>query len=91
VGYNGRGFFRCGIQWRKIIQCSMIFLNFKCLSLPSNRNLGKINYLNSQTNPWKKLKIESYMVTHEKNNFFPLWDTPQKGFFKYLFLITLGK
>jgi hypothetical protein len=40
VGYNGRGFFpfwnrteevfsRCGIQWKKIIQRRMIFLNFK--------------------------------------------------------------
>jgi hypothetical protein len=48
--------FRCGIQWKKMIQCRMIFLNFKRLSLPSNKNLGKISYLNSQTNPWKKLK-----------------------------------
>jgi preprotein translocase subunit Sss1 len=47
VGYNGRGFFHCGIQWRKIIQCRIIFLNFKCLSLPSNKKLGKISYLNS--------------------------------------------
>jgi hypothetical protein len=58
VGYNGRGFFpfwdtteevffRCGIQWKKIIQRRMVFLNFKCLSLPSNKNLGKICYLNN--------------------------------------------
>ena len=58
VGYNRRGFFpfwdtteevffRCGIQWKKIIQRRMIFLNFKCLSLPSNKNLGKIYYLNN--------------------------------------------
>ncbi len=51
VGYNWRGFFRCGIQWEKNIQHRIIFLNFKCLSLPSNKNLGKISYLNSQTNP----------------------------------------
>jgi hypothetical protein len=44
----------------------MIFLNFKCLSLPSNKNFGKISYLNSQTNPWKELKIEYYMVNKEK-------------------------
>ncbi len=81
VGYNGRGFFpfwdtmeevffRCGIQWKKIIQRSMIFLNFKCLSLPSNENLGKICYLNSQTNPWKEVKVVNYMVHHEKTFFF---------------------
>jgi hypothetical protein len=44
----------------------MIFLNFKCLSLPSNKNFGKISYLNSQTSPWKELKMENYMVNHEK-------------------------
>jgi hypothetical protein len=65
MGYNRRGFFRCGIQWKKIIQSSMIFLNFKCLSLPLNENLGKICYLNSQTYPWKELKMENYMVNHE--------------------------
>ncbi len=65
VGYNGRSFFHCGIQWRKIIQCRMIFSNFKCLSVLSNRNLGKISYLNSQTNLWKKFKMENYMVQHE--------------------------
>jgi hypothetical protein len=43
VGYNGRGFFRCGIQWEKNIQRRMIFLNFKCLSLPPNKNFGKIS------------------------------------------------
>ncbi len=47
LGYNGRVFFPCGIQWKKIIQHRMVFLNFKCLSLPSNKNLGKICYLNS--------------------------------------------
>jgi hypothetical protein len=40
----------------------MIFLNFKCLSLSSNKNLGKI----SQTIPWKELKMENCMVDHEK-------------------------
>ncbi len=73
-------FSRCGIQWEKNIQRRMIFLNFKCLSLPSNKNFGKISYLNSQTNPWKELKMENYMVNHEKN-FFPLWDTTQQIFF----------
>jgi hypothetical protein len=79
VGYNGRGFFPfwdtteevffcCGIQWKTIIQRRMIFLNFKCLSLPSNKNLGRIYYLNNQTNPWKEVKIENYMVHRE--NFF---------------------
>jgi hypothetical protein len=77
VGYSGRGFFplwdtmeevffHCGIQWRKRIQCRMIFLNFKCLSLSSNRNLGKISYLNSQINPWKKLKTENIWLTMKK-------------------------
>jgi hypothetical protein len=47
-----RFFFHCWIQWRKMKQRRMIFLNFKFLSLPSNRNLCKISYLNSQTNPW---------------------------------------
>ncbi len=50
VGSNRKGFFRCGIQWKKNIQRRMIFLNFKCLSLPPNKNFGKISYLNSQTN-----------------------------------------
>jgi hypothetical protein len=59
----------------------MIFLNFNCLSLPSNKNLGKISYLNSQTNAWKELKMKKYMVIHEKNFFFPLWDTTQQRFF----------
>jgi hypothetical protein len=58
VGYNGK----------KIIQRRMIFLNVKYLSLPSNKNLRKICYLNSQTNPWKEVKMENYMVHHE--NFF---------------------
>jgi hypothetical protein len=49
----------------------MIFLNFKFVSLPSNRNLGKISFLNSQTNPWEKLKMENYIVNHEKI-FFPV-------------------
>jgi hypothetical protein len=44
----------------------MIFLNFKCLSVFSIRNQGKISYLNSQTNPWKKLKMENYMIKHKK-------------------------
>ncbi len=83
-------FFHCGIQWkrflplwvqwRKIIQRRMIFFNFKCLSLPSNKNLGKISYLNSQNNPWKELKMENYMVNYEIF-FFPLWDTAQQRFF----------
>jgi hypothetical protein len=65
-------FLRRGVQWRKMIQGRMILLNFKCLSLPSNKNLGKISYLNSQTNSWKELKMESYMVNHEKKIFFPI-------------------
>ncbi len=73
-------FFHCGIQWRKMIQCRVIFINFESLSLPSNRNIGKISCFNSQTNHLKKLKMENYMVTHE-NIFFPLWDTLQQRFF----------
>jgi hypothetical protein len=59
VGYN-----------EKKYTMQMIFLNFKCLSLPSNKNLGKISFLNTQTNPWKVLKMENYMVKHETNFFF---------------------
>jgi hypothetical protein len=95
VGYNGRCFhplwdtteevfFCCGIQWRKIIQRRMIFLNFNCLSLPSNKNLGKICCLNSQTNPWKKLKMENYMVNHEKEKFFPVCEIHRKDFLNFL-------
>jgi hypothetical protein len=58
VGYNGRGFFPfwdttemvfsvVGYNGEKKLQRRMVFLNFKCLSLPSNKNLGKICYLNS--------------------------------------------
>jgi hypothetical protein len=63
-------FYRCGIQWKENIQRRMIFLNFKCLSLPSKKYFGKISYLNCQTNPWKELKMENYMVNHENNFFF---------------------
>jgi hypothetical protein len=35
--------------------------------LPSNKNVGKISYLNNQTNPWKELKMENLLVNHEKN------------------------
>jgi hypothetical protein len=66
VGYNGRGFFPLWDTMEKNIQHKMIFLNFKCLSLPSNKNFGKISYLNSQTNPWKEIKMENYMVTMKK-------------------------
>jgi hypothetical protein len=70
VGYNGRGFFPlCDTTeevFFRIIQRRMKFLNFKCLSLPSNKNLVKICYLNSQTNPWKEVKMENYMVHLEK-------------------------
>jgi hypothetical protein len=51
VGYNGRGFFHFGMQRRgffplwntmeKITQRRMIFLNFKCLSLPSNKKFRR--------------------------------------------------
>jgi hypothetical protein len=84
VGYNGRGFFRCGIQWKKNIQCRIIFLNLKCLSLPLNKNFGKNSYLNSQTNPWKELKIENYMVNHEKKIFFHCGIQRSRDFFKFL-------
>jgi hypothetical protein len=75
-------FFRCGIQWKKNIQRRMIFLNFKCLSLPSNKTFGKISYLNSQTNPWKELKMENYMVNHEKN-VFPIVGCNGANFFNF--------
>jgi hypothetical protein len=61
----------------------MIFLNFKCLSLPSNKNLGKICYLNSQTNPWKEVKMENYMVHHEKNFFFYCGIQRSRDFFNF--------
>jgi hypothetical protein len=37
-----------------------------------NKNFGKISYLNSQTNPWKELKMENNMVNHEKKIFFSI-------------------
>jgi hypothetical protein len=76
-------FFRCGIQWKKNIQRRMIFLNFKCLSLPSNKNFGKISYLNCQTNPWKELKMENYMVNHEKKFFFHCGIQRSRDFFNF--------
>jgi hypothetical protein len=61
VGYNRRGFFHFGIQRKSFFPLwdtmeknytrRMIFLNFKLLSLPSNKNLEKICFLNSQSNP----------------------------------------
>jgi hypothetical protein len=87
-------FFHCGIQrkrffsvvgynGKKNIQRRMIFLNFKCLSLPSNKNFGKISYLNSQTNLWKELKMENYMVNHEKKHFFPCGIQRSRDFFNF--------
>jgi hypothetical protein len=58
VGYNGRGFFPLWDTMEKNIQRRMIFLNFKCLSSPSNKNFGKINYLNCQTNPWRENQFD---------------------------------
>jgi hypothetical protein len=65
----------------------MIFLHFKCLSLPSNKNLGKISYLNSQTNPWKELNMEYYMVNYE-NKFFV---HHSRYFFKFLYFNNFAK
>jgi hypothetical protein len=49
--------FHCGIQWRKMIQRRMIFSNFKVISLSSDENLGRISYLEIQTNHWRKIKM----------------------------------
>jgi hypothetical protein len=46
--------------------------------------------LNSQTNPWKELKMENYMVKNEKK-FFPLWDKTQQRFLKFLNLNIFTK
>jgi hypothetical protein len=54
VSHGTEDSIHCGIQQRKIIQRRIMILNFKCLSLPSDENLGKISYLDIQTNPWKK-------------------------------------
>jgi hypothetical protein len=54
----------------KNIQRRMILLNFKFLSLPPNKNFGKISYWNSQTNPRKELNMEIYTVNHEKKKIF---------------------
>jgi hypothetical protein len=43
--------FHCGIQQRKMIQRRINFLNFKCLLLTLDVNVGKNNYLNIQSNP----------------------------------------
>jgi hypothetical protein len=40
--------------------------------LPSNKTFEKISYLNSQTNPWKELKMENYMLNYEKKFFFSI-------------------
>jgi hypothetical protein len=68
VGYNRRGFF-CIVGYNRENDTMQndIFLNFKCLSLPSNKNLGKISYLNSQTNLWKELIMTNYIVSYEEN------------------------
>jgi hypothetical protein len=65
AGYNGRGFFPLWDTMEKIYTTQNDILNFKCLPLPSNKNLGKI----SQTIPWKELKMKYYMVDHEKKKF----------------------
>jgi hypothetical protein len=57
----------------------MTFSNFKCLSLPSN-NFGKISYLNSQTNPWKELKMKNCMVNFRKTFFFRCGIHPSREF-----------
>ncbi len=49
----------------KMKQCRMIFLNFKCRSLPSDENLDKFSYLNVPINPWRKLKMK-YIASYEK-------------------------
>ncbi len=68
-GIQRKRFFLVWDTMEKIIQRRIKFLKFKCLSLSSNNNLGKICYLNSQTNPRKELKMENYMVNHEKKKF----------------------
>jgi hypothetical protein len=80
---NGRGFFPLWDTMEKNIQRRMIFLNFKCFSFPSNKNFGKISYLNSQTNPWKELKMENYMVNHEKKIFFHCGIQRSRDFFNF--------
>jgi hypothetical protein len=81
VVYNGRGFFPLWDTMEKNIQRRMIFLNFKCLSLPSNKNFGKISYLNSQTNPWNELKMKNHMANHEKKIFFHCGIQRSRDFF----------
>jgi hypothetical protein len=49
--------------------------------LPANKNLGKISYLNSQTNPWKKRKWKIIWLTMKKK--ITLWDTPQQIFLNF--------
>jgi hypothetical protein len=88
-------FFHFGIQRKRFfplwdtmeknyIQRIMIFLTFKCLSFSSNKNLGKICYLNSQTNPWKEVKVENYMVNYEKNIVSHCGIQRSRDFFKFL-------
>jgi hypothetical protein len=52
--------------------------------LPSNKKFGKISYLNSQTKPWKEIKMENYMVNHEKKFFFHCGIQHSRDFFKFL-------
>jgi hypothetical protein len=94
VGYNGRGFFPfwdtteeffsiVGYNGKKIIQRRMIFLNSKCLALPSNKNLGQ-NLLLGTVKPirGKNEKWKIIWLTNDKI-FFPLWDTTQQRFLFY--------
>jgi hypothetical protein len=69
----------------------VIFLNFKCLSLPSNISLGKISYLNSQANPRKEFKMENYMVNHEEKNYFSVVGYTAPELFLILSFNTLGE
>jgi hypothetical protein len=61
----------------------MIFLNFKCVSLPSNKNFGKISYLNSQTNPWKELKWKIIWLTMTNYIFFHCGIHLSRDFFNF--------
>ncbi len=51
------------------MQRRMTFLNFKCRSLLSDENLGKISYLNIPANPWRKFKMLNYKASYEKTLF----------------------
>jgi hypothetical protein len=69
VGNNGRGFFPLWDKMEKKDTTQNDIFKFKVPLIALKQNLRQISYLNRQTNPWKEIRMENYMVNHE-NSFF---------------------